>query len=200
MRKFAAFGLAILASCSQGPAPGVDQGTSLNRALLDVARSYTGYGKLIDWRRWSPLDCRAPSPTLERSRSGDDLTHGRKLYYLFARDENAYHLGRTQPQPDGQAIVKEAWEPRQVGKGEGAEIAYDEPGKQPLYFKAGARSALFIMLKQQGTWVYATVSADGKTVTQSGQIESCLGCHKKAPHDSLFGDYMAQRDPPLRSR
>jgi len=178
----------------------VDQDSPLSRTLLGIAHNYVGYNKLIDWRRWSPLDCTAPTPTLERSRSGDDLTHGRKLYYLFARDENAYALGRIQPQPDGQAIVKEAWEPRQVGKGEDAEISYQEPGREPLYFKAGARSALFIMLKQQGTWVYATVSGDAKTVTQSGQIESCLGCHRKAPHDSLFGDYMERKDPAQRSR
>src|SRR4026209_1719178 len=98
MRSFVAAAALLLASCSRGPTPEaakpattqpatvVDQVSPQSRTLLDIARTYAGYKKLIEGRRWSPLDCTAPTPTLERSRSGDDLTHGRKLYYLFARD------------------------------------------------------------------------------------------------------------------
>ncbi|HEU4338789.1 MAG TPA: cytochrome P460 family protein [Planctomycetota bacterium] len=206
MRPLASAGILLLASCSQGPAPeakkpapvsateAVDQNTPLSRELLEIARRYVGYEKLIDWTHWSPTDCRAPIAELDRSRSGDDVTHGRKLYYLYARDHDAYNHGRVQPQPDGQVIVKEAWEPVEVRKGESYQIEFAESGKAHRYFKTGARSSLFIMLKLEGKWVYATVNGDGKTVTSSGQIESCLGCHRTAPHDSLFGDYMMSKE------
>ena len=36
-------------------------------------------------------------------------------------------------------------------------------------------------------WVYGTVSADGKTVTAAGKVESCMKCHQDAKHDRLFG-------------
>ena len=36
-------------------------------------------------------------------------------------------------------------------------------------------------------WVYGTVSADGKTVTSAGRVQSCMNCHQDAPHDRLFG-------------
>jgi hypothetical protein len=36
-------------------------------------------------------------------------------------------------------------------------------------------------------WVYGTVTPDGKTVTSSGKVETCLKCHVEAPGDRLFG-------------
>jgi hypothetical protein len=36
-------------------------------------------------------------------------------------------------------------------------------------------------------WAYGTVTADGKQVTSAGRVESCMRCHRKAPHDRLFG-------------
>ncbi|HKS16859.1 MAG TPA: hypothetical protein VJU16_06075 [Planctomycetota bacterium] len=147
----------------------------------------------------SPLDCWLPTPKLDRSTSVDDLTHGRKLYYLFARDESAYRRGRVGPQPEGQAIVKEAWEPialRPDDKTDGSNtVAIEGPGKEWVHFKAGPKAGLFIMLKRGGRWEYATVSADASRVTQSGQVASCLECHRNASHDSLFGTYMDPKDP-----
>lgn len=36
-------------------------------------------------------------------------------------------------------------------------------------------------------WIYGTVAADGRTVTSAGKVQSCMGCHLKAPHGRLFG-------------
>ncbi len=36
-------------------------------------------------------------------------------------------------------------------------------------------------------WVYGTVTADGKTVTSAGLVESCMSCHREAPRDRCFG-------------
>src|SRR5437870_10625362 len=61
-------------------------------------------------------------------------------------------------------------------------------------YRPAARSGLFIMFKTEpgtpGTdegWVYGTVTADGKQVTSAGRVESCMACHRDAPHDRLFG-------------
>jgi hypothetical protein len=61
-------------------------------------------------------------------------------------------------------------------------------------FKAAKQADLFIMLKldpsTEGTdagWVYGTVTSDGKKVTSSGKIASCIKCHQEATRDRLFG-------------
>jgi hypothetical protein len=66
--------------------------------------------------------------------------------------------------------------------------------KDGKVFKATKQADLFIMFKLDpktpGTdngWVYGTVSADGKTVTSAGRVESCMKCHQDAKADRLFG-------------
>jgi len=176
--------------------------------LLEIAREYLDYGRVDDGTRWSPLDC-ALRPSLARfSDSNDAATHGRKIYYLFARDRDAYVAGIDKTQPIGQVIVKEAWHPVPAPKGSnGVElprtptggidvpaIPTDRGGMHVPYakqdgriFTTGAKSGLFIMLKQAEGWVYATVAADGSRVLQAGRIASCIGCHRDAKPDSLFG-------------
>jgi len=61
-------------------------------------------------------------------------------------------------------------------------------------YHAATKGPLFIMFKMAPLtpdtdegWVYGTVTADGKDVTSAGRVESCMNCHRKAPHDRLFG-------------
>jgi hypothetical protein len=114
----------------------------------------------------------------------------------------------------GQAVVKEAWSPEEV-QGEdlrlesvsrsveshvGGRLVRRQDRFLPYLqhgdrvYHAKAKLGLFIMLKLDpqtpGTddgWVYGTVTADGKEVLSVGRVESCMGCHKDAPHDRLFG-------------
>ncbi|MGE3806965.1 MAG: cytochrome P460 family protein [Gemmataceae bacterium] len=66
--------------------------------------------------------------------------------------------------------------------------------KDGKWYHASKKAGLYIMLKDdpktpntdQG-WIYATVSADGKSVTAAGKIASCMNCHEQARHDRLFG-------------
>jgi hypothetical protein len=91
------------------------------------------------------------------------------------------YLPQNGPVPVGQVLVKEAWVPEPM----------KDKGEAP---KAKEKAGLFIMFKldpetpdtDEG-WVYGTVTADGRTVTSAGRVGSCMGCHKKAPHDRLFG-------------
>jgi hypothetical protein len=117
----------------------------------------------------------------------------------------------------GQALVKQSWVPVEVAADRRAEgLGFDkvittpppDSAKDPFagdhfypyarqgdkMYKADRLAGLFIMLKLDpktpGTdagWVYGTVAADGKAVTAAGRVESCMKCHREAPHDRLFG-------------
>lgn len=154
---------------------------AFHKKLLEIAAKYESYGKVDDMSRWAPALCAAPPPPRLRKSVAGKGPHERKLYYLFAADRNDYVEGKA-PKV-GQTIVKEAWVPQSA-----IESPHDfDP-------KGSYRNALFIMTKldpktpgtDQG-WVYGTVTADGKTVTSSGRVESCMGCHVQTKNDRLFG-------------
>jgi hypothetical protein len=242
MNKLLAFTLALLAAgCTDDRQQDTTSATTREKAeavarkfegdLLEIARTYQSYGRLAPEPLWAPLMCDdigLSSPvvpvltgSLAVSRSGDQATHGRKLYSLFVKempeDEdilNAYTV-QGKPSPVGQVVVKEAWAPEEVKDGgrkleplvhkvkvrEGGRLVEREDrfvpyarGKDGRLYHAREKAALFIMFKLDpqtpGTdegWVYGTVTADGKRVTSAGRVESCMGCHKDAPHDRLFG-------------
>jgi hypothetical protein len=150
------------------------------------------------------------------SSSQDATTHGRKLYWLFVRNSYGFgsYVSKSGPNPVGQVIVKEAWtaedeEDRakadthviRTGKVRRQEqlvenmdvfIPYVRQGDH--VYRAGRKAALFIMYKTDPRnpdtdegWVYGTVTPDGKQVTSAGKVESCMSCHRNAPHDRLFG-------------
>ena len=152
----------LLAGCAGAVDPG----------LAEIATRYPSYGRVDDVQRRAPTDCRAPEPAPPRlSASRDPETHGRKLYFLFARNHEAYRMVRELPQPVGQVLVKESW----------------VPGK-PM-----TRGPLFVMMKTGDAdsdegWIYATMSPDGRSVTASGKLASCMECHRsERTKDRLFG-------------
>jgi hypothetical protein len=187
--------------------------------LLQIAGEYESYERADGQFRWAPLPCASPSiavvgPPAEvpkQSASGDSTTHGRKLYFMFARQvwdpPSPGYIGVSyitfpgKTAPVGQAIVKQSWVPEEVtpaaprqdvksaGKPPRGEVVRD--GKT---YRAARQGELFIMYKLDpktpGTdngWVYGVVSADAKTVLNAGRIDNCMKCHVDAPHDRLFG-------------
>jgi hypothetical protein len=205
------------------PAPPADA-PDFPELMKRVAKEYLAYGRVDDEMRWAPWLCRMPLPGLARfSASGDDATHGCKLYSLFARDHPGYlKVAQTRAAAVGQVLVKQSWAPVEVaasdrtadrGAVDYAKVIHTPPppgGPKSSFnpgdhfypyarqgdklFKADRLAGLFIMAKLDpatpGTdagWVYGTVTADGKTVTAAGRVESCLKCHQEAPHDRLFG-------------
>jgi hypothetical protein len=206
---------------SSAPAGGGGEGDRLFHArLLEIAGSYGEYHSVNEEAHWAPVTCqsfasafspRPPAPPIEPllSASGDSTTHGRKLYWLFAKEmPESGHGDYTvpgKPNPVGQVVVKEAWLPKEVKDEETLSYAKKELtsgakgspfARQPdgRVFQMTSKSALFIMYKTEphtpGTdqgWVYGTVTPDGKEVTSAGRVESCMNCHIKAPHDRLFG-------------
>jgi hypothetical protein len=157
-----------------------------------------------------------PGALARFSDSKDQATHGRKIYWLFVKDVPSdallSYIPRGRVNPVGQAVVMEAWVPEEVKPGPlqpvtrtietrvGGRVVPREDRFLPYvyrgnhFFHAKEKAGLFIMYKVDprtpGTdegWVYGTVTADGKTVTAAGRIASCMGCHKDAPHDRLFG-------------
>jgi hypothetical protein len=201
-------GLLMLPVGCGGPDTAKTESGTFDGRLLEIANSYEGYELADTSAKIVPTFCRLPPPVGPTfSGSEDAATHGRKLYWLFVKEFppggrfRAYTID-GQASPVGQAVVKEAWSPEE-GRAEG-KLERELPTgfsreSGPVIangraYHAGKKSGLFIMFKMEpgtpGTdegWVYGTVTADGKTVTSSGRVESCMGCHRKAPHDRLFG-------------
>ncbi len=184
--------------------------------LLEVAGNYAAWEWVSHQGLWAPTLCSAPRGLISRapggamSASGDEATHGGKLYFLFARDDEAYtalsrwagegQVGEPPRTPVGQTIVKETWTAVGAGEPRAADVNDDRPElaspvqRDGRAYWPGQRRELFIMHRMEaaapGTdegWVYGTVSADGKRVTSVGRIVSCMGCHAQAAHDRQFG-------------
>jgi hypothetical protein len=185
--------------------------------LLEIATSYESYGRSDTAARWAPADCRPPAaPEFAFSRSTDPETHGRKLYSLFAKHRGPWgsYVEAGQGSQVGQVIVKESWVPeevkddggplepvrRKVKVRQGDALVEQEDSFVPYarrggrLYRAREKGPLFVMFKTDpqtpGTdegWVYGTVTPDGQRVTSVGWAESCMKCHREAPHDRLFG-------------
>jgi len=176
------------------PLPPEARPSDLDQRLLKIAREYEQYG-VVDMKfSWVQLLCRVYQPPGRISESDDAATHGGKIYLLYAKDWKAYVSGIKESQPVGQAIVKEAWDPKAISREEfEASGAYDyEHRMQPAerdgaHFTAGKKHGLFIMFKDEQGWHYGTVSPNGRRVLQSGRIASCIKCHQDARPDSLYG-------------
>ena len=170
---------------------------------LEIAGGYTKWHRVGDQNPgWAPENCRLPSPGKGRlSESDDARTHGRKLYYLYAKDRVAYRDGTDAMDAPGQVIVKEAWKPVPIDPKEKPHVFFlDAKSGRPYardgdaWFKPGPKASLFLMFrldpKTEGTddgWVYATVTPDGKRVTAAGRIGSCMSCHRVPGQGRLFG-------------
>lgn len=198
---------ALLAGCSGlavEPDPGAvpaqgENNPQFQARLRELAADYESYARVDDELHWAPYLCRLPMPSYPRRSASTHLdTHGQKLYYVFAKDRDAY-LGRGGKTPSGvgQVVVKEAWEVEEVP----ATTPYD-PGQSPVrylkengrLFHARQKSGLFIMYRLDPStpdtdngWVYGTLMPDGKSVTSAGRVGACMGCHQQAPHERLFG-------------
>lgn len=187
----------------------LERDTRFDAALLAIASEYKRYNRVSDRANWSPTDCRIPPPVgVQVSASGDEATHGRKLYYVFAKDDRAYFELREPDRrmsPVGQAVVKEAFKPVAVPPDQVPALERTDFGHQALpdgyartaegvVFHIGEPAGLYIMMKMElGTactdegWVYAVTSPDAKSILTAGNIESCRGCHERTKRDRLFG-------------
>jgi hypothetical protein len=199
------------------PSEDTAQRQEFETRLLEIAASYESYGRIDPAARWAPVDCADPLPQAPEalvSRSTDADTHGRKLYWLFAKLHNVSgsYAMKEGTSPVGQVVVKESWVPEEVSpdttltpltrkakvrvgdrlvEQEDSFLPYARQGGK--LYHAKERGPLFVMFKVDpqtpGTdegWVYGTVK-DGKEVTSAGRVESCMKCHQDAPHDRLFG-------------
>jgi hypothetical protein len=182
--------------------------------VREIAAGYAQWGRVDDEMRWAPGLCRMPMPARARiSASGDESTHGRKLYTLYAKDPVAYGAAQSAyPGPEqpglkdiSQVIVKEAFRPVETkdrGIGLGGEL---QPAQhEGKLYAPGEALGIYMLFKPNrpvaetdAGWVYATVAADLKTVTSAGKVASCMGCHQQiAGGGRLFGLKDQQELPP----
>ena len=180
--------------------PSIHAPAEIEARLIEIAGSRHEMTRVSSAAAWAPQLCVAPPNVF--SKSEDEATHGRKMYYLYAMHADAYlalandAAAPVAETPLGQALVKETWIPTPVEELTEAERGSHTPVRGPdmREYVFRERGQVFVMLKTGGDhewtdngWVYATLSADGSTVTASGRLESCMKCHIEAPHGRLFG-------------
>ena len=168
--------------------------------LLAVANEYFEYGLVNPAPRMAITLCRQPPRAPMLSESDDSNTHGKKLYFLFAKNSAHYLRQDNTDSPIGQAFVKEAWK---VIPQDETDRQFTHPSGKNVSSRAtigskqvmlGDQHHLFIMLKtdsdtpetDQG-WIYGVIDSQSKEVLGSGKIQSCIECHLDAKHDRLFG-------------
>ena len=173
----------------------------LERLLAEIPKSYEHWSRVDEQVRISPLDCDLPDPGAGRlSASRDDATHGRKLYYLYARDRAGYLLGGELADHVGQIVVKEAWHPQRLDPAKGLHLIHSQ-SQRPISaeiggvrYETGARAGLFAMLKVDPAtpntdegWIYATYPPGSTEPSEFGRIASCMECHVREGQGRLFG-------------
>lgn len=113
-------GLAWMAVASEDE-PAREAGP-FDEMILEAAQEYEGWERVSDTLHWSPYLCAAPMRRgAQVSQSDDESTHGRKLYYLYAKKPELYGsqlqvtLVPREPSDNiGQVLVKQSWHPVEV--------------------------------------------------------------------------------------
>lgn len=171
---------------TSGPAPDAGQIERV-KAVADVYA--TRYQKIAPTLHVAPALCAAKPPSAPRplmhSVSEDPWTHGKKLYYLFASNPDAYKRdgGREgTTQPADQVLVKESY----VAVESTFDPAEEMVGDGDKFWKKGARASLFVMARHEGHWEFGTVSPTGEIAVEGTATKACHDCHDSKP-DGLFG-------------
>jgi len=191
--------------------------------LRDAARAYLAWGRVDQRPNIAPGKCAMPTRRdygstgdVHLSGAGDGSPHGKKLYYLYAKDRDGYLAMDRAPDaalPIGATVVKESFAPRVATKAEVDAITLTDADVERRYFSDDPAPGqgyvetdgaylvpdgplgLYIMTKvgdadEPGTdagWIYGTITPDG-AVTSAGRVASCMGCHvDQAPYERLFG-------------
>lgn len=201
---------AVLVACSNPPpapvnaippAAKADVDPKLAEAIRAAAKGYATWGRVDDIAKLAPIMCDAPRPEgqLGRVRMSEagDQAHGKKLYYLWASQRDAYlrapdKIGR------GFSIVKESFAAvpgaAPASPHTGAPRVRDTVQVDGAWLKTGAAKDLYVMTKladgptpdTDDGWIYGTIATDG-TVTSAGRVSTCMSCHADAGHGRLFG-------------
>jgi len=153
--------------------------------------NYTVKMAAIDTRPFNPNDkITYPPTTLFKSRSTDTASHGGKVFRLRAKDDSKYAYDLVQPEGQILQLASFYYKEAHTTLGDRNSLRIGES----LYLNATIRSNFYLMYKSNSTeyptdsgWVYATVSADGKTVLQKGLIASCMKCHDQSKTDRMLG-------------
>ena len=158
-------------------------------AIRTAAADYKTWRSVDEHVRLAPTSCKAPLPVRRLSAAAGG-GHRRKVYLLYASKQHEGHYVPEQgAAPIGQVLVKEAFAAVECDAGDRRAIAVEGT----THYRQGEPAGLFVMLKldprtenTDDGWVYATVETDG-TISASGRVDSCMGCHATAPRDRLFG-------------
>lgn len=131
--------LLLLAACSwegdrSSAAPGPAPESRIPPGDLEaIARTYGSWSRADSSVRVAPERCQSDGGDTRWSAGEDGVAHGRKLFYVYPKDLEAYSEAGAALQPAGQVIVKETFSAREVPE----EEARRSGGLVPLTKSAG---------------------------------------------------------------
>ncbi len=175
-----------------------------HETLSEAVDTYLTFGLVTPQVTIAPEDCRAPiesDPAPSFSQSDHDASHGKKLYFLFAKDIGHYLTQDGTPSSVGQTLVKESWtsveanpDARNTRNHASANRINPRAKVGNKTLQIAERKALFVMKKlavdtpetDEG-WVYGVIDPETKDVIAAGKIASCMKCHVDTKNDRLFG-------------
>ena len=145
----------------------------------------------VDTRPFNPKEKVTYPPTiLFKSRSNDTTTHGGKVFRLRAKDDSNYAYDISQLEGQILQMATFYYQETRATLGDGKSLRINDS----LYLNPTVSSNFYLMYKSNSKeyptdkgWVYAVVSADGKTVLQKGLIASCMKCHDQSKTDRMLG-------------
>lgn len=197
-------GTGLMIGACNGPQNRAGTRTDAASEVRSTATQYRDWERITGTMQWAPTLCIEPPSSSPRfSETPPGTTHGRKLFHLYASDPDAYD-SVLNDRDDGRALalVKEVRLPIVLpGSGDFASLRrHDAAGiavspEDGRRYTPGEVVALFIMSRSEDVdrqgkddgWVYGIVDPDEQRVIEAGLIESCVGCHRQAPHGRVFG-------------
>ena len=188
-----------------------------HEALVSVAEEYLRYGMVNSIAlptTGEAVDSGDVAPKPFMSESDHESSHGKKLYFLFAKKIGHYVNPDGKPAPVEQAIVLESWTSNPSYPGARNLVNHASANRINPRTKVGneileigQRQNFFIMTKlaedtpktDQG-WVYGVVDSDTREVVASGKIASCMSCHVNGGNDRLFGSKHLSFEPIVETK
>lgn len=182
---------------------------TVDEELLKIAKEYRTYNLYNGNLTWTIALCEPYSPpymaidSLQISRANSEKSpHGDKLYKLYIKYPEAY-TQRINPQPDGQVLIKEVWNVKEVDCDNDSVKNGLMAAKMSMIthrcYTTDTRKQLFIMYKTTPSkendkgWWYGIVDiengAENATVIESMKINRCVKCHQETKYDRIFGPY-----------
>ena len=159
------------------------------RQVEAIVADHSSWRPLEDPVAADPIRLAAPGDRARRphvGRGDEGSPHAGLLFFIDARDPDAYRGVESGAPQTGQVVVLRAFEPRAYSMPGLGRMPADAVRMGGRHVIPGRYAGMCVMQRIGETWRYARV-APGGAVQEVGALASCRECHERAPCDGLFG-------------